>query len=163
MVKTPEDHVPKFYAQGSILIFATLIFQVLFQLKFATEFFSLKTEQWLRRPTLSLKFVDQKFQETWKFHINFKKRLNPVRMANTRRCAGPLRIHTLSKNLLKVKRHIPSKANEKNRLVYYILKVWIFFWSYFFLNGLSFPRGKSAVNTSAGHFLPCTIANNAYK
>ena len=34
--------------------------------KFATEIFSLKMEQWLKRLTLSWKFVDQKF------HINFK-------------------------------------------------------------------------------------------
>ena len=32
--------------------------------KFNTEIFSLKMEQWLKRLTLSWKFVDQKFQET---------------------------------------------------------------------------------------------------
>ena len=33
-------------------------------LKFATEIVSLKMEQWLKKLTLSWKFVDQKFQET---------------------------------------------------------------------------------------------------
>ena len=32
--------------------------------KFNTEIFFLKMEQWLKRLTLSWKFVDQKFQET---------------------------------------------------------------------------------------------------
>ena len=51
----------RFDAVGSILNLATLF---LFCIKFATEFFSLKIEQWLKRLKLSWKFVsDQKFQE----------------------------------------------------------------------------------------------------
>ena len=51
----------RFNAPGSILSLATLF---LFCIKFATEFFSLKIEQWLKRLTLSWRFVsEQKFQE----------------------------------------------------------------------------------------------------
>ena len=57
-------------------------------------------EEWLKRLTLSWKFVDQKFQETQKFHINFKKRLNPVWIANTRRCTGPVPIATVFELIL---------------------------------------------------------------
>ena len=51
----------RFNAPGLILSLATLF---LFCIKFATEFFPLKIEQWLKRLKLSWKFVsDQKFQE----------------------------------------------------------------------------------------------------
>ena len=50
----------KFDALGSILNLATLF---LVCIKFATEFFPLKIEQWLKRLTLSWKLIvsDQKF------------------------------------------------------------------------------------------------------
>ena len=53
--------------------------RICFLLEFVgTEFFSFKIERWLKRLTLSWKFNDQKFQETKTFHINFKKKLDPV-------------------------------------------------------------------------------------
>ena len=48
-------------------------------------------ELWLKRLTLSWKFVDQKFPEK----ISSRDLIAYV-IANTRRCAGPVRIATVS-------------------------------------------------------------------
>ena len=61
----------KIYAPGSVLNVAASNF--FFLLKFAIDFF-LIIEKWLKRLTLSWKFVDQKFH----ILLNFMKRLNHV-------------------------------------------------------------------------------------
>ena len=75
----------RFDALGLILNLATLF---LFSLKFATEFFFLKK--------LNSGWRDLHFHGNMSVTRNFEKRLNPIWVANSRRCTGPIWIATVN-------------------------------------------------------------------